>query len=188
MKLIVGLGNPGDEYSGTRHNLGFFQIDKLSSNENFTKWKLEKKFNAMLSLGEIVNEKVILAKPQTFMNNSGIAVAKIANYYKISPSDIIVIQDDLDLPLGTLRISHNASSGGHKGIQSIIENIKSQEFIRLRIGISGEKKEKIPAEDYVLERFSQNEKDVIDTDTNLLVETIETIISVGALEAMNEFN
>ena len=188
MKLIVGLGNPGDEYIGTRHNLGFFEIDKLSSNENFTKWKLEKKFNAMLSLGEIVSEKVVLAKPQTFMNNSGVAVAKIANYYKISPSDIIVIQDDLDLPLGTLRISHNASSGGHKGIQSIIENVKSQEFIRLRIGIAGEKRGEIPAEDYVLQKFSQEEKDTIDSGTGLLIEAIETTISMGALEAMNEFN
>jgi len=188
MKLIVGLGNPGDKYKDTRHNLGFFEIDKLSSNENFTQWKLEKKCNVLLSFGEIVSEKVILVKPQTYMNNSGIAVAKIANYYKISPSDIIVIQDDLDLPLGVLRISHNASSGGHKGIQSIIENIKSQEFIRLRIGIAGEKKGEIPAEDYVLEKFSQKEKDAIDSVASLLIEAIETTIGVGALEAMNEFN
>ncbi len=188
MKLIVGLGNPGDQYNGTRHNLGFFEIDKLSNNENFTEWKMEKKFNAILSSGKIVNEKVTLAKPQTYMNNSGVAVAKIANYYKITPSDIIVIQDDLDLPMGTLRISHNASSGGHKGIQSIIENIQSQEFIRLRIGISGEKMGETPAEDYVLQKFSQEEKNIIDSGAGLLIEAIETTIGMGVLEAMNEFN
>lgn len=188
MKLIVGLGNPGDEYIGTRHNLGFFEIEKLSSNESFTKWKLEKKFNAMLSSGEIVGEKVFLAKPHTFMNSSGASVAKITHYYKISPPDIIVIQDDLDLPLGALRISHNASSGGHKGIQSIIENIQSQEFIRLRIGIAGEKRGEISSEDYVLQKFSQEEKNIIDSVTGLLVEAIETTIGAGVLEAMNEFN
>lgn len=188
MKLIVGLGNPGEKYVNTRHNTGFDVIDEIAKDEKFSQWRLEKKFKAQISQGSIIDEKAILAKPETFMNNSGEAVSLIANFYKISPHDIFVIHDDLDLPCATIRISQSASSGGHNGVQSIIDYLKTQEFIRFRLGIAGENKTKIPSEEYVLQKFGSEEKRNIESATKLIIEAIEQAISLGAVEAMNEFN
>lgn len=188
MKLIVGLGNPGKEYEKTRHNVGFLVIDKIRNNENFTSWKFEKKFKSEISQGEILTQKIILAKPETFMNNSGEAVSLIANYFKIPIEEIIIIHDDLDLPLAKIRISQNSSSAGHNGVQSIINALGSQAFPRFRIGIAGEEKNLAEAEKYVLQNFNHSEQNEVESAVLLVIEAIEFSLSNGIIETMNEFN
>lgn len=157
MTLVVGLGNPGKEYQGTRHNVGFFVTEKIREDLKLPEFNLEKKFKA-----EIVKGKnLILAKPQTFMNNSGEAVSLLYNFYKIDPRDLWIAHDDLDIPLGEYRVQQNKSSAGHKGAQSIIDALGTQNFNRLRIGIKTEMLEKIPAEDFVLQKFSPAENEII---------------------------
>ena len=160
MKLIIGLGNPGEEYKKTRHNAGFLAVDKLVLNSKYQVLSTQSKFNTEISNGIIDNEKIILAKPQTFMNNSGEAVKTIVDYYKIKLEDIIVTHDDLDIPLGEYKISKNKNSGGHKGVQSIIDHLGTKDFTRIRIGIMIENK-KTPTEKFVLERFSEKEMGII---------------------------
>lgn len=188
MKLIVGLGNPGEQYKKTRHNVGFLAIEKIAKNENFSPWKINKKFNAEISKGAILTEKIILAKPQIFMNNSGASVKAISDYYKILANDIIVIHDDLDLPLAKIRINQNASSGGHKGVQNIIDCLTTQNFARFRLGIANEHKENIPADEYVLKNFTNEEYQQIDSAITLLIEAMEFSLGSSIPEAMNEFN
>ena len=142
IKLIVGLGNPGKEYENTRHNFGFIVLDYIqSSNEELLREK-----------------KIIFEKPQTFMNESGKAVKKITDFYKILPEEILVLHDDLDLPLGEIRVSQNSGAAGHKGVQSIIDNLGSKNFTRIRLGIkpaSGD------VEKFVLQKFSENEEPLV---------------------------
>ncbi len=177
MKLIIGLGNPGKEYKKTRHNAGFLAIDKIADSFQFPVSSFQSKFNAEISEGIINNEKIILAKPQTFMNNSGQAVQAVSDYYKINPEDIIVIHDDLDIPIGEYKISKNKNSGGHKGVQSIIDYLGTKDFTRIRIGIGTENK-KTPTEKFVLERFSKDEmvkiENVIEKIVNMEIGKLET--------------
>ncbi len=177
MKLIIGLGNPGKKYERTRHNVGFMVLDYFQQEDGFAEWRLDKKFNALLAEGEINDEKIILAKPQTFMNESGRAVRAVADYYKIKPVDIWVIHDDLDIPLGKLKIKKTGRSAGHKGVQSIIDYLKTPDFNRLRLGIQplGGQKEK--SEDLVLEKFGLLERGKIKNSIQLAVENIKEIIS-----------
>ena len=163
MKLIIGLGNPGEEYKKTRHNVGFLTVDKIANSIQYSVFSIQQKFNAEISNGIIDNEKIILAKPQTFMNNSGQAVKAIVDYYKIDPENIIVIHDDLDIPLGKYKFSKNKNSGGHKGVQSIIDHLGTKDFSRIRIGIgTGVQVStcKIPTEKFVLERFNEKEMEI----------------------------
>jgi len=153
-KLIMGLGNPGPEYQNTRHNIGFQIIDMIAEDLILKSLKINKKFQAEICEGTFGEQKIILAKPQTFMNNSGLAVKKIKTFYKIKPQDIITIHDDIDLPVGKIRISQGSSSGGHKGLDSIITEIKSKNFIRIRMGIANELRTKIPTDKFVLQKFS----------------------------------
>ncbi len=132
MKLIVGLGNPGKEYENTRHNAGFIILDNILGGIN---WKKSSKANTLYFNDIIDKEEVEYLKPQTFMNNSGVSVLSAQTKHKIKPENIIVIYDDMDLPIGDLKISFNRSSGGHNGLESIIKKIKSQEFIRIRVGV-----------------------------------------------------
>ncbi|MBU3924374.1 aminoacyl-tRNA hydrolase [Patescibacteria group bacterium] len=161
MKLVIGLGNPGEKYKKTRHNTGFMAIDAAASKLQATSYKLQANFNAEISKGTIDDEKIILAKPQTFMNESGKAVRAIADYYKINTGDIIVIHDDLDIPLGKYKIARDRASAGHKGVQSIIDALGTKDFARIRIGI-GVKNKKNSTEAFVLENFSQEEQKIID--------------------------
>lgn len=188
MKMIVGLGNPGKEYEMTRHNIGFLVADAISKNEGFTQQKKERKFHAEISYGNILTKKIILVKPQTFMNRSGDAVLELKNFYKIEARDIFVIHDDLDLSVAVIRISSNASSGGHKGVESIIERIGTKEFVQFRVGIAGEDRGYIPGEEYVLGKFSPQEQQKINSAITLMIEALEMAISIGVPEAMNEFN
>ncbi|MFC1612363.1 aminoacyl-tRNA hydrolase [Patescibacteria group bacterium] len=150
-KLIVGLGNPGKKFEKTRHNVGFMAIDFLRKTLDAPKFKFDKKFNAEVSEIKIKQEKIILAKPQTFMNNSGEAVSAILSFYKILPEKLTVIHDDLDLDLEVLRESFGRGSAGHNGIESIMENLKTKKFNRLRIGIG--RPLNLPPESYVLQNF-----------------------------------
>lgn len=156
MKLIVGLGNPGSQYAATRHNLGFMVVDQLAADLGAS-WQLETKFQAELAWAELAGQKVLLAKPQTFMNLSGQAVQAIAQYYKIAPADAWVVFDDLDTPFGRLRIRQGGSSSGHQGVESTIRHL-GQEFWRFKMGISLNDRAKEPSEAYVLKPFNANER------------------------------
>jgi PTH1 family peptidyl-tRNA hydrolase len=175
MKLIIGLGNPGKEYEKTRHNAGFLAVDKIASGIQYSVFSIQPKFNAEISQGIIDDEKIMLVKPMTFMNNSGQTVRAILDYYKINPEDIIVIHDDLDIPLGEYKISEDRGSAGHKGVQSVIDCLGTKEFARIRIGIGTKQagrttssdlpvveNKKIPTEKFVLEKFSGNEMEIIE--------------------------
>lgn len=183
MKLIVGLGNPGKEYVETRHNIGFIILDKYLG-----KVKWSKKFESCIYTTKINNEDVIFIKPQTYMNLSGISVRKAAKYYKINPQDILVIQDDLDLPVGSYKLKRNSSSGGHNGIKSIINELDTDSFLRIKVGIG--KSENIPTDKYVLSKFSSKEikaildnyetfKNIIDLFINSDIENVFSILNKG---------
>ena len=166
MKLIIGLGNPGKKYEKTRHNLGFLAIDKLAEEIKIDDWKIKMQFSANIAQGNFNNEKIILAKPQTFMNNSGITVKSIGDYYKISAEKSLIIHDDIDLKLGEIKIQKNRGSAGHNGVRSIIDFLKTKDFIRIRIGIKPIDQELIiEAEKFVLQKFSKKEDIVQKTIT-----------------------
>ena len=153
MKVIVGLGNPGDKYETTRHNVGFMTIDKLQDNLDFPKCKEEKRFKAYIAK----KKNTVLLRPNTFMNNSGDSVSSYLNYYKIKSEDLFVIHDDVDLALSTVKISFNEGSAGHKGVESIIKSLGSKKFWRVRVGILSESKKGLETENVVLSRFSDEE-------------------------------
>jgi len=190
MKLIVGLGNPDKKYENTWHNVGFLAIDQIESRETdeFLKCKNSKKHKAEICENSSPEEKIILAKPQTFMNNSGQAVKSLVKFYKIETRDIWVIHDDIDLPLGKIRISQNSSAAGHKGIQSIIDELGTQEFVRFRIGIQPTKPMKVPTEKYVLKKINKDDKVIINETIQAVLTAIEVSSAEGITEAMNQFN
>ena len=174
MKLIVGLGNPGREYKNTRHNVGFMILDNYLGKVD---WK--NKMESQLYICEKDNEQIIFIKPQTYMNLSGIAVSKVVNYYKIKVSDILVIQDDLDMEPGTYKVKCNSSSGGHNGIKSIISSLNTEEFARLKIGIG--KNKAIPVDSYVIGKFSKEELALIENNYDKFNEIIDTFIKNGVI-------
>lgn len=168
MKIIVGLGNKGTEYEGTRHNVGFMLVDEFIKNKevsdgNIIQFHTENKFESDIAEARIGSEKIIFVKPKTYMNASGKAVSSILQFYKIDPEDLIVVMDDIDLPIGMVRIRKEGSSGGHKGMQNIIDSIKDDNFVRIRIGISNksEKESNFETAEYVLGKFSKRELPVL---------------------------
>ncbi len=185
MKVIVGLGNPGAEYATTRHNVGFMVIDRLVSDLDAAVKK--KMFRALVGRGQIGDEKVVLAKPQTYMNLSGEAVGALLNWYKLAATDLIVIYDDLDLPLGKLRIRPKGGPGGHKGIQSIIRVLGTENFPRIRIGIGRPSWSGFEA-DYVLGRFASEEAEEIKEALDLAAKAVHCIVLEGVDRAMNIYN
>lgn len=154
MFLIVGLGNPGKEYEATRHNLGFMAADFLISRFSFEKFILKNELRSEIAIGQIDGRHLIIAKPQTYMNESGQAVQLIKNYYKIQLENIIIVHDELDLPLGVIRTKSNGSSAGHNGLKSIMAYLATENFCRLRLGIGNDLTEKMPADKFVLQNFS----------------------------------
>jgi len=168
MKLIVGLGNPGSKYIKTRHNIGFMVLDVLAEGEE---WKENKKANCLYLKKQINSEEVELVKPLTFMNNSGKAVNYIKQKHYIKPEDILVIHDDIDLPLGEIKIQQNRSSAGHKGVQSIIDALGTKDFVRMRIGIRPEQLTQ-ETEDFVLEKFTPQEQEIIEEKIKRAAELI----------------
>ncbi len=172
MKIIIGLGNIGKDYAHTRHNAGFMALDRIAGAFGFGAFRLENKFEAEIAEGEIGGEKTILIKPQTFMNASGRAAAKILGFYKIDAKELIVLHDDLDIPLGEYRASFGSRSAGHKGVQSIIDSVGTQDFRRFRIGIKIPDR-KVPTESYVLANFTKEEMEMIDKVIAAFPEAIE---------------
>jgi PTH1 family peptidyl-tRNA hydrolase len=179
MFLIVGLGNPSKEYEKTRHNVGFMAVDFLAENWQLGAFKKQKKLKAEILESVINDQKIILAKPQTFMNNSGEAVMALKKFFQIKNEQVVVVYDELDLPLGKIRVRTDGSSAGHNGIKSIIQNLGTDKFIRLRIGIRNELAEKMEAADFVLSRFSKEEKKALEKEILPAArEAIEKIISL----------
>lgn len=185
MYIIVGLGNPTSRYAGTRHNVGFEVIDRLAK-----KYGIDvntKKHKAMIGKGVIGTQKVLLVKPQTFMNLSGESVREIIDYYKAKESDLIIIYDDISLAVGQLRIRAKGSAGGHNGIKSIIQHTGTQEFWRIKVGV-GEKPAHRDLADYVLGRFQGEEKEIMEEAFLDAADAAVVMMQDGIEAAMNQFN
>ena len=183
MYLIVGLGNPGKEYASTKHNTGFMVIDKIAALSGIDVETL--KLNALIGKGVFDGKKVILAKPITFMNSSGDAVRPLYDYFK--PEKLIVVYDDITLDVGGIRVRKAGSAGGHNGMKSIIKCLGTQEFERVRVGI-GEKPSRMDLADWVLSRFSKEEKERLDDALDLAVDAVKLMLDDKTDEAMNRFN
>lgn len=176
MKIIIGLGNPGEKYKNTRHNAGFMAADKIREKYGFPDFEFSKKFNAEISVGNAhvrSGDKVLLAKPQTFMNNSGLTVQSILDFYKLAPENIVVIHDDIDLLIGQWKIATQSGSAGHNGVQDIIDKIGTKDFRRIRLGIANsDLRTKIDPSDFVLQKFSEKELEKIE---GAIAEAIEEL-------------
>lgn len=195
MYIIVGLGNPGDEYVNTRHNMGRIILEHFAKKNDFYEWKDNMKLKALVSKGEVGKSKVTLVEPETFMNKSGLSIKPLI-INKKKAEKLVVIYDDIDLPFGTFKISFNKGTGGHKGLESIIKQIKTKEFIRIRVGICpitpvGKlKKPKTEKKvlDLIMKDFTKNELNTIKKLSKKINEALEIIIKEGRVLAMNKFN
>jgi peptidyl-tRNA hydrolase, PTH1 family len=183
-KLIVGLGNPGAKYDRTRHNIGFDLIDQLAK-----RWQIpvsdQKRFQGMVGEGWVNRQKIVLLKPQTFMNLSGQSVRSVLDWYKLAPTEVLVLYDDLDLPLGKLRIRLSGSAGGHNGMKSIISHLGTPTFPRLRMGIGKNQDETIS---HVLGKFSVAESAIVTDVLQLSADAVELSLGSGVEKAMNKYN
>ena len=185
---MVGLGNPGSKYEFTRHNIGFRIVDSLAQDIE-VEFKKVKSYYSLISRGMVNNHKVMLVKPQTFMNLSGRAVSKVVSYYKIPIQDLLIVYDDLNLELGQIRIRKKGSAGGHKGIESIMQYLHSEEIPRLRIGIGSPLVNfNFDYVSYVLSNFNNEEKDKIGEVIQLSTDAIKTVIEDGLEKAMRKYN
>ena len=195
MMLIVGLGNPGKEYEGTRHNAGRIILEKITKANDFSEWKDDMKLKSFRSKGELSGEKVEFLLPNTFMNNSGVAVCQIIDNPK-KLKNLVVVYDDMDLPVGSLKISFNRSSGGHNGLESVIKKVKSREFVRVRIGVcpvtpTGKFKKPKGEEavlKFLLGVFKEDELKIIKNQSKKVSEIINMLSSEGKDKAMTLFN
>ena len=183
--LVVGLGNPGTQYESTRHNMGFLAVDKLAQEENFRFSKL--RFKAWTATWEVGGQKVLVMKPQTYMNLSGECIRQVMDYYKVDPSEFIVIYDDISLVPGGIRIRKKGSAGGHNGIKNIIAHLGTQEFPRVRIGV-GEKPARMDLADYVLGHFPKEETETMTTAFKDGAAAVVDMMTEGVEAAMNHFN
>ncbi len=191
MKLIVGLGNPGEKYQKVRHNLGFEVLDELVKKLNLVDWSMEDKFKA-----EIIRaQELILVKPQTYMNNSGMAVVKLVEYFKVDPSELIVIHDELDLPFGKIKVRLGGAAAGHHGVESITAALGTDKFIRVRLGIgnlktqsSEHKHAHVDTNKFVLEPFTGGEKSKVKHMLKQAVQALEILLEKGLEQAQNQFN
>ena len=185
MKLIVGLGNPGSKYVGTRHNIGFRALDLISS-----RWEIklsEKRPKAILGIGSHINEQVVLVKPRTYMNNSGEALRYLTDRFGTNPSDILVIYDEMALPVGKIRLRPSGSDAGHNGIKSIISALGTDQFPRLRLGI-GRPEQNLDQISHVIGKFSHSESPLIAKTVATVVDLLDTMFSEGLDKTMNVFN
>ncbi len=183
-RLIVGLGNPGAKYDRTRHNIGFDLIDQLAK-----RWQIpvsdQKRFQGIVGEGWVTRQKIVLLKPQTFMNLSGQSVRSVLDWYKLEPTEVLVLYDDLDLPLGKLRIRLTGSAGGHNGMKSIISHLGTPTFPRLRMGIGKSQDETIS---HVLGKFSAAESSIVTDVLQLSADAVELSLGSGVEKAMNKYN
>ena len=184
--LVVGLGNPGDQYENTRHNAGFQVIDALADRGNFPAQRL--KFHALTNTATVGGQGVLVMKPVTYMNLSGQAVGEAAHFYKISPDHVLVISDDGDLPLGKLRIRKGGSAGGHNGLKSIIQHLGTDQFPRLKVGVGGKPHPDYDMADWVLGKLQGEDKKIMDDAAVRAAQAVECLLSQGIDRAMNQFN
>jgi peptidyl-tRNA hydrolase len=184
MYIIAGLGNPGKKYENTRHNLGFITIDKLAEENSIKTDKI--KFKALVGEGNIAGQKVLLLKPQTFMNLSGESVREAVNFYKLPPENLIVVYDDIDIATGTIRIRKFGSAGTHNGMRSIVYQLQTDRFPRIRVGTGSDMKGNLV--DYVIGGFTKEEVPLLEEAVTNAVKAIECILSDGVDMAMNRYN
>ena len=185
MKIIVGLGNPTDKYAGTRHNMGFGVIEELA--ERHAIRVNTNRHKGLCGSGIIAGEKVILAKPLTYMNNSGECVRPLADFYKVDVEDVVIIDDDISLDVGQIRVRGKGSAGGHNGMKSIIQHLGSSDFPRVRVGV-GEKPVHMDLADYVLGRFSKEELPLVRESLKTAADAVEGLIRDGVDKTMNQYN
>jgi PTH1 family peptidyl-tRNA hydrolase len=185
--LIAGLGNPGNDYAATRHNIGFMLVEQLASQWR-APWRAEKKFNAQLARVEQQGRKIILCRPQTFMNASGEAVGTLADFYQVPVKNVLVVADDADLPLGQIRMRAKGSSGGHHGLESVEQHLATREYPRLRLGIGRRGDDDREITDYVLGRFTAGERKTVEEVLARAGQQVECWWNAGIEEAMNQFN
>lgn len=186
MFLVVGLGNPGLKYKKTRHNLGFRALDYLQKQENLPKFKKEKKFLAETSEGILGGQRIVLAKPQAYMNSSGRSIKLMMDYFKLGNDNFIEIHDDLDLPIGTIKISRDISTK-HKGVRSTVVSMATEDFIRIRLGTRPTEPIK-EIKDFVLKKFKTEEKKLVEIALQKTNNALKMIIEEGAEKAMTEYN
>ncbi len=184
--IIVGLGNPGKDYENTRHNIGFMTLDFISQKLNI-KWDFQK-FKSIYGIGFLNNKKVLLLKPQTFMNLSGQAVALLMSFYKVPPEKVILIFDDVSLPVGKIRIRKKGSAGGHNGVKSIIGLCGGDNFPRIKIGVGNKPNENWDLADWVLSKFSNEESKTLSERMNKICDALNLMIEDKTDDAMNKFN
>ncbi len=184
MYVIVGLGNPGKKYEQTRHNIGFITVDYLADRHGISVSKIKHK--ALVGEGNISGQKVLLVKPQTYMNLSGESVREVASYYKVPPENLLVIYDDIDIPLGSVRIRKKGSAGTHNGMRSVVSQLQSDQFPRIRIGMGSQGGTDL--KDFVTGGFSKSEKDVLEAAVAHAAEACECFLESGIDKAMNYFN
>ena len=185
VKLIAGLGNPGEQYQSSRHNLGFLTLDYLAGRHDIP---LKKQgFEALFGKGKIGNERVLLVKPQTYMNLSGIAMERLVSYFRVDIKDLIVVHDDLDLPFETIRLKKGGGEGGHKGLMSIVQHVGSADFIRVRIGI-GKPMRKAMVERYVLSPFAEEEQNIVPSILAVACDVVGEVILSGIEAAMQRYH
>lgn len=185
MYIIAGLGNPGKDYENTRHNIGFRVIDKLADEYNIS--IADKKHKGVVGKGIIEGQKVVLVKPLTFMNLSGECIREVMEYYKETPAQVIVVYDDICLDVGKLRVRPKGSAGGHNGIKSIIANLGTESFKRVRFGV-GDKPARMDLADYVLGHFSKEDNEIVESKLKTATDAIVCIMNEGCDMAMNKFN
>ena len=185
VKLVVGLGNPGRRYLRTRHNLGFLLLDRIAETRGIRIG--DERCESLVGRGEWERESLVLAKPQTYMNNSGLAAAALLRRFRVRGADLVVVYDDLDLPFGRLRIRCGGSAGGHRGLASILQHVAVRDFVRLRLGI-GRPPAGMDAVDYVLSRFPDEQQDSLDGVLTRAAEALEAIVLEGPVRAMESFN
>lgn len=185
MRLIVGLGNPGANYQGTRHNIGFQVLDLLASEHNVS--FADSKWQAKVAKCTLWGQHVILVKPETYMNESGRAVGAIASYYRVPPEDIVVLHDDLDLPLARIKVVCSRGAGGHNGILSLMSHLDSRDFVRIRLGI-GRPDPSVPVKNFVLARFLPEEQGIVLQQMGTIYQVIRMVLEKGPVAAMSLVN
>ena len=184
--LVVGLGNPGDQYENTRHNAGFRVVDELADRGDFPVQRL--KFHALTNTAVIGGQGVLVMKPVTYMNLSGEAVGEAARFYKLPPDHVLVISDDVSLPLGKLRIRKGGSAGGHNGLKSIIQHLGTDQFPRLKVGVGGKPHPDYDMADWVLGKLQGEDKKAMDEAARRAAQAVECLLSQGMDKAMNQYN
>jgi PTH1 family peptidyl-tRNA hydrolase len=185
MFLVAGLGNPGEQYAATPHNMGFLVVDRLAARHGIRVTR--KECQALIGQGNIGGKTVLLAKPQTYMNLSGIAIKPLMQKYEIPPADLILVYDDLDLPWGSLRVRPKGSSAGHNGIADVIEKLGTQDFPRIRLGVHPGHPLR-GGKDYLLSRFTRQQNETLDAFIDLAADATESVISEGVEKSMTRFN